>query len=130
MANRPHAEHRGHVHDPDATHFHMVAGNLGRITDHILPVDQRNLRDIVRHQRIPPLDQRQHGLAFADAAFPLDDHPNPQNIDHRPHLRPPRGKHLLHGQRRQIDELHRNQRRAEHRHIHLLGNTQKILLRL
>src|SRR5207253_1273646 len=79
MSNAFDAEHRGHVDDADAAHFHMVAGNFRAGAYDLPAIDQRYLGDIVGHQAVASFDQSQHTLAFADPALAAQDHSHPEN---------------------------------------------------
>jgi hypothetical protein len=63
------AEHLRDVDDADAAHFHVVARQFGAGAEHVAAVHQHGLHHIVGHEAVTAFDQRQHGLAFADAAF-------------------------------------------------------------
>src|SRR5678810_382448 len=79
-------EHRTDVDDPNAAHFHVVSSHFGAGTHHFPPIHQRHLGDIVSYQAVAALDQRQDALALADAALTADDHADPEDIHHAPHL--------------------------------------------
>ena len=108
----------------------MVARQFGAGAKHFAPVHQRGFHHVVGHQAVAALDQRQHGLAFADAAFAADDHAHAEDVHHAAQFRAARGKHHFQRQRGHVDEFHRHQRRLENRHARLRRRREKFLVRL
>ena len=111
------AKHRGDVDDADAAHFHVVAGVFDAGSHDVVVVNERDFGDVVGHQAVASFNERQNAFGFANAAFSADDHPDPQNIDHAADFGAARGEHHFQRQRRQVDELHCNERRFEDRHF-------------
>src|SRR5262249_34554660 len=73
------AEHGGHVDDADTAHFHVIASDLSAGSHDLAAIEQRHLGHVVRDETVAALDQGQHALAFADAAFAFDDHAHPED---------------------------------------------------
>src|SRR6201999_576168 len=81
-----HAEDRRDIDDADASHFHVIACQFRAGADDFASVHQRHFRDIIRHQAVTALDQRQDTLAFPDAAFAANDDSHPEDVHHAAHL--------------------------------------------
>ena len=129
VANALDAEHRGDVDDADAANFHVVARQFGAGADNFAAVHQRDLRHVIGDQAVAALDERQHCLAFADAAFAANQHAHAEDVHHAAHLGAARRKHRFQRERRGIDELHRDHRALKNRHARFFGGGQKFLVR-
>src|SRR5688572_23277317 len=80
------AKHRRHVDDADAANLHVVARDLGARAHDFAAIEQHHLGNVVGHQAVAALNERQDRLAFPDATLAANDHTDAKDIDHAPHF--------------------------------------------
>src|SRR5208283_371013 len=129
VANAFDAEHRGDVDDADAANFHVLARQFSASADDFAAVHQSDPCHVIGDQAVAALDERQHRLAFADAAFTANQHAHAEDVHHAAHLRTAWRKHGFERERRGIDEFHRDRRALKNRHARGLGAGHKFLVR-
>ncbi len=101
------------VDDANAAHLHVVARQFGAGAEHFAAIHQRGLDHVVGHQAVAALDQGQHRLALANAAFAADDGAHAEDVHHAAQFGGAGGEHHFERQGGQVDEFHGHQRRLK-----------------
>ena len=92
----------------------MITGEIGGGRHQFTTFQGSDPGNIVGHQAVAALDQSQDAFAFANSACATNQNAHAQNVHHAAELGHSGGKIHFQGNRRSIDELHRNHWRAKH----------------
>ena len=107
----------------------MVTRHASTGTNYQAAINELELGDIIGHETISPLHQRQHTFTFPDTAFAFHNHSHAENIHHAAVFLSARRKQILQRERGAVDKLHGNQRTAEDRNRKFVRQGQKLLVR-
>jgi hypothetical protein len=125
-----HAEHLGDVDDPDAAALHVAAVERAARRHEFALVEQLDDREVVGDEGVPALDEGERAFALSDARVAAKHHADPLNVQGRRMLNPAGGEFIVDAKRRQVHEIHRDERSLEKRQVHLGGDREHRLGRV